>query len=135
MAFLSPLWLLVLVPWAALTAWLLRGRRPRVRVPFLHLWRGPLPLEIPKRRWRTPPIWLALALLALLAAILGASRPMVGHSGSGLSLCVIVDSGMSMSAMDQGVPRFVTTTRRMIGQLPPNVFPKNPVDLIIIPAG
>ncbi|HEX4797609.1 MAG TPA: hypothetical protein VH370_27695 [Humisphaera sp.] len=135
MAFLSPLWLLALLPWAALTTWLLRGRRPRVRVPFLHLWRGPLPLEIRKRGWRTPPIWLALALLTLLAAILGASQPMAGRSGSGQSMCVIVDSGMSMSAMDQGVPRFLTTTRRTIGQLPPNIPPQTSVDLIVIPAG
>src|SRR5947209_20519577 len=103
MAFLSPVWLLTLVPWALLAAWLLRGRRRRVKVPFLHLWRGPLPLEIPKRGWRTPPIWLALVLLALLAALLAAARPVVRpHRMAGAPLTIMVDRGMSMSAMEDG---------------------------------
>ncbi len=133
MAFLSPLWLLALLPWAALAAWLLRGRRPRVKVPFLQLWRGPLPLEIPKRGWRAPPIWLAFAVLAVLAAIFGASRPVVGHDGSGPPICMIIDCGMSMSATEQGVPRFVATTRRMVDRLPTAIPLQTPVELITIP--
>ena len=36
----APIWLLALIPWAALAVWMLWGRRERVGVPFLALWQN-----------------------------------------------------------------------------------------------
>jgi hypothetical protein len=134
MAFLSPLWLLALLPWALLAAWLLRGRRRRVKVPFLHLWRGPLPLETPRRGWRTPPMWLALVLLALLTALLAAAKPVVrSHYMAGAPLTIIVDRGMSMSATDDGKPRYIAVCERLAERMRQMPTPPRDVRLIAAP--
>ena len=133
MAFASPLWLLALVPWALLAAWLLRGRRRRVKVPFLGLWRGPLPLEISRRGWRIPPLWLSLALASLLATILAAGKPMfrTGHAG-GTPLTIIVDRGISMSARELGTRRFVAVCERVDQQLRQTILPDQ-IRLVTVP--
>jgi hypothetical protein len=98
MSLLSPLWLLALLPWAAVTLWLLRGRRPRVNVPFLDLWKGDVRGPRPTRSWEKPPVALAAALLAVLLALLAAARPSVHVPLSGPTVTIIIDRGITMSA-------------------------------------
>lgn len=107
MAFLSPLWLIGLAPWTAVVVYLLWGRRRQEGVPFLNLWLGPVEGPRPKRRVAAPPIPLALAILAMLLAVLGAARPVVRAGAGGLAMTVIVDRGASMSALGAGEARYV----------------------------
>src|SRR5688572_18252296 len=102
MALLSPIWLLGLIPWAVVTVWLLRGRRKKVDVPFLELWRGEMRGPRAKRSWERPPLALAAALLALLLTLLAASRPRVRVPGKGPTIAVVVDRGVTMSATAAG---------------------------------
>src|SRR5690348_11222794 len=96
MAFLSPIWLFALVPWTALTVWLLWGRRKRVEVPFLDLWRGPVRSPRATRAVQVPPVALACAIAAMLLSILGMAVPMIG-AGGGEPLVIIFDRGLTMS--------------------------------------
>ena len=75
MTFTAPLFLLALLPWAALAVYLMIGRRKRVLVPFVELWKLPIRPRRTTRALHVPPISIALMLLALLAALLAASRP------------------------------------------------------------
>jgi hypothetical protein len=76
MVFTSPLWLVGLLPWMAVTIWLFTGRRDRAHVPFLHLWKGPDATPPRARATIEVPPWAILcAILAMLLAILGAARP------------------------------------------------------------
>ena len=108
MSFLSPLFLTLLLPWAILTWWLLRGRPAEVGVPFLALWRGPIE-TLPRReravRW--PPLYLLAILAALLLAILAAVGPVWrGADGEAVSPFILVDRGFTMSA-GQRYPKLV----------------------------
>lgn len=105
MSLSSPLWLLALLPWAAAVLLLLIGRLKRVPVPFLHLWQGPE--AIPRRRKgiQLPPIWILLAILATLLAILAASQPVIRTPLTGPPLTILIDRGITMSA-GKPVPRF-----------------------------
>lgn len=111
MAFLSPIWLLALLPWAAVTAWLLRGRRKKVNVPFLELWRADVRGPRPTRSWEKPPLALAAALLAILLALLAAARPAVRAPLRGPAITIIVDRGITMSARSDGELRFDRAAR------------------------
>ena len=102
MSLLSPIWLLGLIPWAAVTAWLLRGRRQRVDVPFVQLWRGDVRGPRAKRSWERPPVALAAALVAMLLALLAAARPRVRVPGKGPTIAVVVDRGVKMSGTAAG---------------------------------
>lgn len=100
MSFLSPLWLVALLPWAALVLWLLLGLRLRVDVPFVGLWpREQLPPS-QRRHLRRPPLAVAALLIAALLAVLAASRPLIhwGIGRSGPEICIILDHGLTMSA-------------------------------------
>lgn len=104
--FMQPLWLLLLIPWAGLAVWMLRRRPTAVEVPFVALWRGEVSPRSTLRGTRRPPISVILLLLAILAAITGAARPMVRGDGGG-EVVIVVDCGITMSATDaSGRTRF-----------------------------
>ncbi|HTW93550.1 MAG TPA: hypothetical protein VMD30_02075 [Tepidisphaeraceae bacterium] len=90
----APIWLLLLLPWAALVVYLLMGSRQRVAVPFLPLWRlEKLPPR--PRKFSLPPPAIACALLAILLAILAAARPVIpGYTR--WHTVMIVDRGFTM---------------------------------------
>src|SRR5690349_11013431 len=134
MAFLSAWWLVGLLPWAALVMWLFRGRRRRVRVPFLSLWRGPIPLEIPKSGWEAPPIWVIATLIAILAAILAAARPLIRlTTRRSQPITIIVDRGLTMSARREGVTQFSGAAQELSEALRSRLSTSAPVDLLTVP--
>jgi hypothetical protein len=74
----SPIWLILLAPWAALGVWLLSGRLKDEEVPFLPLWEADPPqIQPPARSWQKPPIAIAALLAGLLFAIAAASGPAI----------------------------------------------------------
>jgi len=79
----SPIWLILLAPWAGLVAWLLFGRRDKTSVPFLNLWRvNELEIRKPRRAWEKPPVALAALLCGMLLAIFAAAGPAVRFQSS-----------------------------------------------------
>src|ERR1700688_4862234 len=108
MTFASPLWLVGLLPWIGVALYLLWGRRKRRDVPFLELWRGPAAVEHAKWKVSAPPVALAMALLAMLAGILGAGRPAARRGGGdqSIAIAVVVDRGLTMSARGASDLRF-----------------------------
>lgn len=137
MFFASPLWLIALFPWAGAILWLLWGRRKRTPIPFLELWRGPALQKPAKRALQPPPIFLALAIVAMGLALLAAARPRlrVQRAGAGRAVTMIVDRGISMSAMSGGVPRFQIAARKAAEALAPLVWANTPVELLVLPGG
>lgn len=115
----SPIWLIGLAPWTAVVVWMLWGRRRRADVPFVQLWRGPVEGPRPKRRLQVPPLAIALALLAALLAVLGATRPMLRgvRSREGPALTVMLDRGMSMSARGRRDLRYRETAEAVRAEL------------------
>jgi hypothetical protein len=117
MTVLSPLWLLALFPWAALTAWVLVGRRRRQRVPFLPLWDAPEHLRRPKKGFEPPPLSVLLALIATLLALLALACPQLTFAKARTAertWTVLFDRGASMSAKaPSGQPRFVEAARTL----------------------
>jgi hypothetical protein len=110
MPWLSPIWLLALVPWLGLSAWLFWGQRRRVRVPFLELWKVPATLAVRRSepRIQVPAIGVLLALAGLLLASLAMARPSVFRIGMPVNAAftLIVDHGITMSARSQDKTRF-----------------------------
>jgi hypothetical protein len=106
MTFLTPIWLLALLPWAAFSVWTWMGRRRRRFVPFLELWNAPEELRRPRRGIEPPPIGLLLALLAMLLGIMAMSQPVVRLGTDRGRVTIIVDRGASMSATANAKPRF-----------------------------
>jgi hypothetical protein len=105
----SPLWLVLLIPWAGLVIWLLQGRLENYRVSFLQLWPRKAPeSRPPQRAWDKPPIALVTLLLALLLAILVCAEPMV-HTGPGQSAQSVDDVKIQRLAV-----RASPTTQAMI---------------------
>src|SRR5262245_24108061 len=107
MSFASPFWLLAVLPWAGFAIWLLWGRRRRVDVPFIELWKGSVTAKRGRRALELPPLALAAALIALLLAVVGAARPVarIGPFLSTLPITIILDHGLTMSAPAQS-PRY-----------------------------
>ena len=134
MIFLSPLWLIGLFPWAAVTLYLLWGRRRQEGVPFLDLWMGPVKGPRPRRRVATPPLALALAILAMLLAVLGAAGPALTAGRGGFTVTLIVDRGSTMSAWGEQAPRFVETRDAVRAELD-RLAPGARVSLRQVPAG
>jgi hypothetical protein len=100
MTFAAPLWLALLIPWAALAAWLMRGRRGAQRVPFLDLWRSAVESPKASEMLRPPPIAIVAALLAIAFAVLAASQPRVRTPQplDDRPVTIIVDRGVTMSS-------------------------------------
>jgi len=93
--FLSPWWLTLLAPWAALLLWIMWGRRQRQTVPFLDLWPREEAQQERRRAFEPPPLGVSLALLAALLAIVALARPVVG--GGKIGLTVVVDHSPRMA--------------------------------------
>jgi hypothetical protein len=96
MSFLSPIWLVLLVPWALLAIYLVTGQRERVAVPFLPLWDKTISAPKAKRSFRAPPLPILLLLVAMLLAILGAAGPgfVFGYRNAAT---LVIDRGVTMS--------------------------------------
>src|SRR6185295_17166936 len=109
----APIWLIGLLPWAGVSLYLLWGRRKRLDVPFLELWRFPSEGQPVRRRLGAPPLAVALGIAAMGLAVVAAGRPMVhiGMAGRGAGedqVTIIVDRGIRMSGKGkEGKPRFV----------------------------
>src|SRR5688572_24406885 len=132
MLFTHPIWLAGLLPWAAVTLYLLWGRRKRINVPFLDLWQIPVEGKRPRRKLAAPPVALAMAILAMLLGVVAAAGPgvPVGHSGGGAgAVTVIVDRGIRMSARGRERPRYAEA----IDDVSRALDPAASVDLLIVP--
>ncbi|MDQ3441686.1 MAG: hypothetical protein M3478_15190, partial [Planctomycetota bacterium] len=105
----APIWLLALIPWAVLAVWMLWGRRERVGVPFLALWRGAEARPTSSRAVHAPPLPIILLLLTILLAILAASSPTLSRMQTS-PITVLVDRGVTMSARDGDAYRYVRAT-------------------------
>ncbi|HEY1628655.1 MAG TPA: hypothetical protein VGF52_02285 [Tepidisphaeraceae bacterium] len=136
MTFASPLWLLGLLPWIAIVAVLLSGRRRRTSVPFLNLWQAPDALPRPRATIQRPPMWLILMILAMLLAILAAARPWLNfiHRSLGPPITIIVDRGITMSARGSSQPRWKELVESSHDQIAAQLG-DGPVDLIFVPDG
>ena len=95
------LWLLATIP-AILLLWLLRPRRPRVRVPSVMLWPSSTAERRSARPWQRlrnhPLLWLQVLIAALLA--LAAAQPFLPATAAEQRLIVLLDASGSMRATD-----------------------------------
>ena len=134
MFFSSPIWLVALAPWVAAAVWMLWGRRRRVDVPFVRLWRGPIEGPRAKRNLQAPPLAIALALCAALLAVLGASLPVLRGLGSrqGPALTVILDRGLSMSSLGMHDLRFRETADAARAELARR-FSNSAIEVVSVP--
>ena len=135
MFFAAPWWLLGLPLWLAAVLWLLWGRRRRVNVPFLELWKGPVEPPAPRKGLQPPPAWLAAALAGTLFALLGAAGPALRRPAADRPpLTVIVDRGITMSARGTHKPRF----RELAAAVAPaiaDIWGRAPVRVLTVPGG
>ena len=93
---------------AVLALWMLKPRRPRLRVPSLMLWPSS-PAErqsaTPWQRLRSHPLlWLQIAVAGLLT--LSAAKPFLPAEAAGRHLIVLLDASGSMRARDVAPDRF-----------------------------
>lgn len=134
MEWLSPIWMLALVPWAAVALWLFQGRRPPVGIPYLRLWHGPVPLRHPRRKLHTIPFAVAMALLSTLFAVLASARPAIRglRSSDSTPLVIVVDRGLSMSAQNDGRTRYEAAARAMVRAVNSREASR-PVELVPVP--
>ncbi len=88
-----------------------------------------------RRGLQPPPVFLACAIVAMLLAILAAAQPRVKLTSSGaeVPIAILVDRGLTMSALSGTEPRFVDTTRQAIHDLGELASGNTKVDLITIP--
>lgn len=105
----NPLALLagVTVP-AIIVLWMLKPRRPRLRVPSLLLWPASHAERQSARPWQRPRnhplLWLQIATAALLT--LCAAQPFLPAEAAGRHLVVLLDASGSMRARDVAPDRF-----------------------------
>jgi len=129
----APLFLVALIPWAALVLWLLLGKRRRVNVPFLELWKGPVSGPTARRRIGMPPLALTAVLAALLMMIVAAAGPGIGGAGRDAApVVIVVDRGITMSMGKP--PRF----EALLAELRPMVreqFGDAKVQIVYVPQG
>jgi hypothetical protein len=130
----SPIWLVGLIPWSGLVLWLLWGKRKRVDIPFIDLWKGPVLAHSKTRALRLPPIGVSAAILGVLLALLATSQPRFKRAGQSQPITIIVDRGITMSARGKSVERFRETIDLAVPVLL-REFGSGPVHLIAIPGG
>jgi hypothetical protein len=130
MVFSSPWFLLLMAPWLALTLLLLWGRRRRLDIPFLDLWKGPVHSPAPKRSFERPPLWLAAMILAMLLAILAAAGPGLrwGQDAAGPLLTIIVDRGITLSSPTRYQALIEKSAAPIL-----EAFSRGPTDVLAIP--
>ncbi len=103
MSFDAPggLWLLGAIPLIILL-WLLRPRRPRVRIPSVLLWPSSTAERRSARPWQRlrnhPLLWLQLLIALLLA--LAAAQPYIPAEAADQRIVVLLDASGSMRAHD-----------------------------------
>ena len=82
--------------------WLLRPRRPRLRIPSVMLWPTSLAERQSARPWQRlknhPLLWLQLLIAAILAV--AAAQPFIPADKSGQRVIVLLDASASMRAHD-----------------------------------
>lgn len=100
MTFAAPLFLTLLLPWAAVGVWLMWGRHSATRVPFIELWRGSVAKPSTSRQFHPPPMAIIAALSAMFLAIVAAAQPVV-RTASPAAVVMIIDRGITMSAGDR----------------------------------
>lgn len=135
MTWLSPIWLFLLVPWAAAWVWIGRSAGPTAGVPFLRLWPAAAAARGPRRR--RPPAWLILLMAALLAMIVAAAGPAVWRAAP--TLTVIVDRSPSLAGerLKSALARLpiLATTRVRVIPIPGEAFEVvGPIDPGRLPA-
>jgi len=130
----SPIFLIALFPWAALVLWLLLGKRRRVNVSFLELWKGPVSGPTARRRIGMPPLALMAALGALLLMILAAARPGIPKAASAgdVPVVVVVDRGITMS---MGKPQRFLALLEEIKPVIRDRFGEARVETVFVPGG
>jgi hypothetical protein len=118
MSFLSPIWLVGLIPWTGLVLWMLRDRATVAAVPFTRLWPENAGASARRAR-RLPSVSVAAVLAAALLGILAAANPRCGFGGrSSNRFVVIVDRGLTMSAVNsRGQRRFVEAADSAAGAI------------------
>ncbi|MHB8992583.1 MAG: VWA domain-containing protein [Chloroflexota bacterium] len=109
------LWLSLTIP-AIVLLWVLRPRRPRLRVPSLLLWPGSPAERQSARPWQRlrnhPLLWIQIAVALLLA--LAAARPFLPAEAAGRQLMVLLDASGSMRARDVDPDRFTLARNRVL---------------------
>lgn len=134
MTLLAPIWLLGLVPLAALVVWLMTRRRERARVPFLELWKGPAAPTHAHRAFRPPPLAVICALAAIGLSLLGATRPRLWLPwvSSGQRATVILDRGITMSASVNGALRSARL-RELAWPVITGALGEDRLDMVVLP--
>lgn len=92
MIFATPIYLLLLLPWAGVVAWVLFGRAEFARVSTTMFWEKTDTSTTTRRGLRKPPLWAVLMLLAMLAAILAAGG--LGVEGGRPRVVWVVDRNL-----------------------------------------
>lgn len=134
MLFTGPLWLWLLLPWLGVVIWQWWGRRNRVAVPFLDLWRSELPPPSKRRAFTPPPLAIVMILLAALLAILAAAGPTVHWTGrGGRAMTIILDRGLTMSQMQDDQRRFVAAAER-VNRAAESLAQLGPIQLMTVPS-
>ena len=105
-------------------------------VPFLNLWReaDSAPPRVVKRKLTLPQPAIVCGLLASLLAILGAAAPritMVPYT-EGPEITVIIDRGLSMTAMGVREPRWRELVQTMRSPLQA-IFGMGRTHLVLLP--
>lgn len=132
MTFANPLVLLGLVPVGALLLYLLVGKRRRVDVPFVELWRGPVEAVKTKRAWRLPPVAVMLALAAVTAGVVAGAGPEIDSRVHLEQFTIVVDRGVTASAKGSRGYRFHQWAETA-GPLIAQKLGPGPVKLAVVP--
>lgn len=109
MSFDAPgaLWLLGTVP-LILLLWLLRPKRPRVRIPSVLLWPASTAERRSARPWQRlrnhPLLWLQVLIAAVLA--IAAAQPFIPSESAQQRIIVLLDASGSMRATDVAPSRW-----------------------------